>query len=60
MGMAGTIILGIVGSLVGGGIAFMLRLGLNPYQPGGWIMSILGAILVLWMGFLGSRTRATY
>lgn len=60
MGMAGTIILGILGSLVGGGIAYALRLGLNPYQPGGWILSIVGAILLLWMGFLGSRTRPVY
>jgi uncharacterized membrane protein YeaQ/YmgE (transglycosylase-associated protein family) len=60
MGITGTIILGILGSVLGGGIAYVLRLGLSPYQPGGWIMSIVGAILLLWLGFLGSRTRATY
>jgi len=60
MGMTGTIILGIVGSVVGGALAFMLRLGTSPYQPGGWIMSILGAILLLWMGVLGTRTRSVY
>jgi uncharacterized membrane protein YeaQ/YmgE (transglycosylase-associated protein family) len=60
MGMVGTIILGILGSLLGGGIAYMLRLGVSPYQPGGWIMSILGAILLLWMGVLGTRSRPTY
>jgi len=60
MGMTGTIILGILGSLLGGGLSFMLRLGTSPYQPGGWIMSILGAIVLLWMGFLGSRPRAIY
>ena len=47
MGMTGTIILGILGSLLGGGIAFMLRMGMHSYQPGGWIMSILGSILLL-------------
>jgi len=60
MGLAGTVILGILGSLVGGGIAYALRMGVSPYQPGGWIMSIVGAILLLWMGFLGSRTRPVY
>jgi uncharacterized membrane protein YeaQ/YmgE (transglycosylase-associated protein family) len=60
MGMVGTIILGILGSLLGGGIAYMLRLGVSPYQPGGWIMSILGAVLLLWMGVLGTRSRPTY
>jgi uncharacterized membrane protein YeaQ/YmgE (transglycosylase-associated protein family) len=60
MGMAGTIVLGILGSLLGGGIAYMLRLGTSPYQPGGWIMSVLGAIILLWMGVLGTRTRSVY
>ena len=35
MGMAGTMILGILGSLVGGGIAYMLRLGRQPVPAGG-------------------------
>jgi uncharacterized membrane protein YeaQ/YmgE (transglycosylase-associated protein family) len=60
MGMAGTIVLGILGSLLGGGIAYLLRLGTSPYEPAGWIMSILGAILLLWLGMLGTRTRPTY
>jgi len=60
MGMAGTMVLGVLGSLLGGGIAFMLKLGTSPYQPGGWIMSIVGAIILLAMGFLGTRTRSTY
>ena len=60
MGMAGTMILGVLGSIVGGGLAYMLRLGISPYQPGGWIMSIVGAIVLLWMGFLGSSRRASF
>ncbi len=55
IGIVGTIILGIIGSLVGGGIAYLLRLGIQPYEPAGWILSIVGAIVLLWMGFLGSR-----
>jgi uncharacterized membrane protein YeaQ/YmgE (transglycosylase-associated protein family) len=60
MGMAGTIVLGIVGSLLGGGLAYLLRLGVSPYEPAGWIMSIVGAIILLWMGVLGTRTRTTF
>ena len=51
-----TSVLGIVGSLVGGGISWLIW-G-NPegtYNPGGWIMSILGAVLVL---LIYSRTMA--
>jgi len=59
MGMVGTIMLGIVGSLLGGGIAYMLRLGISPYEPGGWIMSIIGAIILLAFGFFGTRTTTT-
>jgi uncharacterized membrane protein YeaQ/YmgE (transglycosylase-associated protein family) len=57
MGMGGTIILGIAGSLLGGGLAYVLRLGVSPYEPAGWIMSIIGAILLLAMGFLGTRRK---
>jgi uncharacterized membrane protein YeaQ/YmgE (transglycosylase-associated protein family) len=59
LGMGGTILLGIVGSLVGGGIAYLLRLGTSPYQPGGWIMSIIGAIVLLSLGFFSTRRRTT-
>jgi len=57
MGWVGTIILGIAGSLIGGGIAYMLRLGTSPYEPAGWIFSIIGAIILLAMGFFGTRRR---
>ena len=60
MGMAGTMILGILGSLFGGGLAYLLRLGTTPYEPAGWIMSVVGAIILLWAGVLGTRTQATY
>lgn len=60
MGMGGTIMLGILGSLLGGGIAYLLRLGMTPYQPGGWIMSILGAIILLAMGAFSTRERTNY
>jgi len=59
MGWAGTMILGILGSLLGGGIAYLLRLGTSPYEPSGWIFSILGAIILLALGFFSTRPRTT-
>jgi uncharacterized membrane protein YeaQ/YmgE (transglycosylase-associated protein family) len=58
MGTLGTIMLGVVGSLLGGGLAYVLKLGTSPYQPAGWIFSIIGAILLLALGFFGTRTRS--
>lgn len=57
MGLFGTMLLGIAGSLAGGGLAWVLRIGTSPYQPAGWIFSILGAILLLAFGFFGTRNR---
>jgi uncharacterized membrane protein YeaQ/YmgE (transglycosylase-associated protein family) len=57
MGWGMTMVLGILGSLLGGGIAYLLHLGVSPYSPGGWIMSILGAILLLAFGHFGTRMR---
>jgi uncharacterized membrane protein YeaQ/YmgE (transglycosylase-associated protein family) len=48
-GAIGTILVGIAGSVVGGLLTFLLRGGPGQeYQPAGFLMSILGAILVLW------------
>jgi len=47
MGWLATIALGIVGSVVGGFIAYALKLGTDPYAPAGWILSILGAVFTL-------------
>lgn len=44
MGMGLTIVLGIAGSIVAGLIGRMLGLG-----GAGWILSILGAMLLLWL-----------
>ncbi|MBX6315485.1 MAG: GlsB/YeaQ/YmgE family stress response membrane protein [Isosphaeraceae bacterium] len=57
MGWVGTILLGIAGSLVGGAIAWLLHLGTQPYEPGHWILSIIGAIVLLALGFFGTRPR---
>jgi uncharacterized membrane protein YeaQ/YmgE (transglycosylase-associated protein family) len=49
MGWVGTIVLGIVGSFVGGWLAQLLFAGNAslPPQPAGWVGSIIGAIIVL-------------
>ena len=60
MGRIATIVLGIAGSLIGGVIAYSLHLGTEPYEPGGWVLSIIGAVLVLltWYWVVGRRTAA--
>jgi len=57
MGLVPTIILGVLGSLLGGGFAYALNLGTSPYEPGGWILATIGAIVLLAFGWFGSRAR---
>lgn len=59
MGAWATMVLGILGSLVGGGIAYALKLGISPYEPGGWILATVGAIVLLALGWFGTRPRVT-
>lgn len=56
IGIAATILLGIAGSLVGGFVAWVF-VGGSPLQPSGWILSIIGATLVLWLYVASSRRR---
>lgn len=50
MGWIMTSILGIVGSVVGGFISSLIwKTPDGRFHPAGWILSILGAILVLWL-----------
>jgi uncharacterized membrane protein YeaQ/YmgE (transglycosylase-associated protein family) len=48
-----TMLLGIIGSIVGGMITHLLTGG--EYEPSSYLMSILGAILVLWIAGRVSR-----
>ena len=52
MSLLMTMVLGIVGSFVGGFISYLF--GYDPQdgalQGAGWIMSIIGAIIVVWIG----------
>jgi uncharacterized membrane protein YeaQ/YmgE (transglycosylase-associated protein family) len=56
-GMFVTIILGIAGSLLGGGIGRALGL-YTANEPAGWIMSILGAVILLAVYRLAIGRRA--
>lgn len=53
-----TIILGIVGALVGGFLGQTLNL-YEPGEPAGFIGATLGAILVLWIYRMATRRRVT-
>ena len=58
MGFLATMALGIVGSFVGGFISwgFGFEPDLGALRGAGWIMSIVGAILVVWIAlFVSSR-----
>jgi len=54
LGLLGTAAAGVGGALLGGLVG---RLLFGPYYAPGWIMSILGATLIVW---LLSRRRSTY
>lgn len=59
MSITVTMVLGIVGSLVGGFIswAFGYAPEAGPFRGAGWIMSIVGAMILVWLGlFMSSRT----
>jgi uncharacterized membrane protein YeaQ/YmgE (transglycosylase-associated protein family) len=47
-GIIVTTLIGIVGAMLGGGLGRALGL-YAPGQPAGWIMSILGAVLLLFI-----------
>lgn len=57
MGWLMTIVLGVLGSVVGG-LLLGLILGGRGTDPAGWIGSILGALLLLWLyrRFAGGST----
>jgi len=56
-GIVVTILLGIAGAFIGGAVGRVLGF-YDPGQPAGWIMSILGAILLLagYRAVAGHRT----
>ena len=53
-----TMLLGVIGSLAGGFLSFLVMGSSDGRVHGaGWIMSILGAILVLWIYGASTSTR---
>lgn len=50
MGIIATMLLGIVGSIVGGLVSWAIwGADTGGFRPGGFLLSVLGAILVLWV-----------
>lgn len=50
MGIIATILLGIVGSIIGGLVGMAIwGSGSNGFRPAGLVLSIIGAIVVLWI-----------
>ena len=61
MGIIATILLGIVGSILGGLVSWGIwGSDTRGFQPAGLLLSILGAIIVLWIWrMLKSRSTVT-
>lgn len=59
MGILATIILGIVGSLIGGFVSSLIWRTDRGFHAGGLILSLLGAILVLWIWRMIRSRNAT-
>ena len=61
MGIIATILLGIVGSVIGGLVSWAIwgaETADGGFRPAGLILSILGAILVLWIWRM-AKSRST-
>ena len=61
MGIIATILLGIVGSVIGGLVSWAIwGADERGFQPAGLLLSILGAIVVLWIWrMMKSRSTVT-
>lgn len=62
MSLTMTMVLGIIGSFLGGFVSWMFGFApeAGPFRGAGWIMSIVGAMIVVWLSlFLSSRAGPT-
>jgi uncharacterized membrane protein YeaQ/YmgE (transglycosylase-associated protein family) len=60
MGLFATMLLGIIGSLVGGFLVWAIWGSPDgPFRGAGWLASILGALIVVWAGVYFSAPRTT-
>jgi uncharacterized membrane protein YeaQ/YmgE (transglycosylase-associated protein family) len=58
MGVLATILLGIVGSIIGGLVSSLIWRSDSGFHPGGLFLSLLGAVIVLWIWRM-MRSRTT-
>jgi len=60
MGILMTMVLGVVGSFLGGFVSWMFGFDPadGPFQGAGWIMSIVGALVVVWIGLFAASNGA--
>ena len=59
MSLISTMVLGIIGSFLGGLVAWMFGFSPEegPFRGAGWIMSIVGALIVVWIALYASGRR---
>ncbi|SIO57377.1 Uncharacterized membrane protein YeaQ/YmgE, transglycosylase-associated protein family [Singulisphaera sp. GP187] len=50
MGWIRSLLLGVTGSLLGGVLAYVLDFGVPPRPGAGWILAIVGAVVLLLAG----------
>ena len=48
MGLLATMLLGVVGSFVGGFLAYLI-FGGGAFRASGWVGSLIGAVLLVWV-----------
>ena len=58
LGWVATTLLGIVGALIGGGVAYALGLGTEPDAPAGWVLATAGAAVAILIYHLAAEPRA--
>jgi uncharacterized membrane protein YeaQ/YmgE (transglycosylase-associated protein family) len=60
VGFVPTLVIGIVGSFIGGAINWLLSMGAQPFQASGFIMSILGGVVccMLWRWYNLSKSSS--
>lgn len=58
MGIVPTILLGVTGSLIGGGFWYLLQGGSDPYSPGGFLAALIFSVILLAFGVFANDSRA--
>jgi uncharacterized membrane protein YeaQ/YmgE (transglycosylase-associated protein family) len=57
MGLPATILLGVAGSLLGGGFWYLLQGGDDAFSPGGFFSALIFAIVLLAVGLFANDSR---